>query len=684
MAALTVTTPPGRCRWRDAAESAIIITTAGVAGVLIGAGGGVAVELRVHGTGGPTAASVLPHAHASSSDAAAAGAAPDGEYAYSIWRSGPDSRAAVRQRRRDSDIAVYHWAPLTSGSKFFMLWPLLLPFTLVNVAGWMHPRAGSSTARSTACRVLVDLIGYSVTLEVVGFLSLAGQVIARDTDILGAGAIDWLPGAPATGRAWLGVSLTVVALALIVFVSAFTAHGFERYTPPGTASRSRRRNVLRPATMPGLDNAGFFDDGNDHKVRFWSHLTVGVVGLGGSAFLAVQVPGPIITGLADLGTATMWLACAQLVLLGLLFAVSFEPSSFRRPTGAEPQAWRISGPFGAAALGVMFAGGGTTAALLALVGVGRLPGGPALMLASAYGYALGAGALTAAAVLLYRLLEPVEAEAGPEGAVLLGGARARRLARLARVPQLADLVVSATTLVFVMAAALEFILAFLTVSPEQRDRWHLTATSPVNIGRVSFLFVIGWMFLSVVKSHVDAQSLRRVGNVWDVLTFWPRTFHPFAVRPYTERAVPELQRLLGSQCPWDHVDVSAHSQGSVLVFATLLPMAVTDLNRLSLATFGCPLRSIYARAFPHYVRTDLIVDLEEKLRPSHRWSNFYRYTDYIGRTVFNPEAPGPPPDSGDVALPDPPSDGAPLVSHSGYWDDPAARTRMRRNNRRRP
>ena len=48
--------------------------------------------------------------------------------------------------------------------------------------------------------------------------------------------------------------------------------------------------------------------------------------------------------------------------------------------------------------------------------------------------------------------------------------------------------------------------------------------------------------LGAVRGAAFNVKLRRtVGILWDVLTFWPRRFHPLGVRPYSERAVPEFQ-----------------------------------------------------------------------------------------------------------------------------------------------
>jgi hypothetical protein len=205
------------------------------------------------------------------------------------------------------------------------------------------------------------------------------------------------------------------------------------------------------------------------------------------------------------------------------------------------------------------------------------------------------------------------------------------------------------------------------------DGYRLSGTAPVALARWSFLVLVGFLFLNVVRSRANPESLRRVGTIWDILTFWPRTFHPFAVRCYAERAVPEIQELL-DQPEQTSIVVVGHSQGSVLSYAALRPLLSTVRGRYrvedwAFVTVGCPLRALYARAFPRYFTTR---DFEAaRVALDGRWSNLFRFTDYVGRAVFvsdDDAASGAA--SGDRWLPDPETTGAPIAAHSHYWDDP--------------
>jgi len=129
----------------------------------------------------------------------------------------------------------------------------------------------------------------------------------------------------------------------------------------------------------------------------------------------------------------------------------------------------------------------------------------------------------------------------------------------------------------------------------------------------------------------NAKARRNVGNLWDVMTFWPRRFHPFAVRPYAERAVPRLQGYIESRP--GPVVVSAHSQGTILAFAALRGMAGRPkLGQVALATYGSPLSRLHSRFFPHYFNPGELGALHDEL---WGWSNFYRRTDHIGQQVFD-------------------------------------------------
>jgi hypothetical protein len=172
---------------------------------------------------------------------------------------------------------------------------------------------------------------------------------------------------------------------------------------------------------------------------------------------------------------------------------------------------------------------------------------------------------------------------------------------------------------------------------------------------------------------------RLIGILWDVGTFWPRSYHPLSPPCYAERAVPELQRRLW----WLHdhggrVMLVAYSQGTVLATAALVqPGCRPEGDRPALITFGSPVAKLYGWGFPAYFNRSLI----EPLGPGGQaglsdWRNFYYPTDPIGGPVAGDltRADGSLVDEG---LLDPAECyyvyGQPPPSprgHFGYWADP--------------
>lgn len=144
--------------------------------------------------------------------------------------------------------------------------------------------------------------------------------------------------------------------------------------------------------------------------------------------------------------------------------------------------------------------------------------------------------------------------------------------------------------------------------------------------------------IAVVRRSASTVRLRRtIGILWDVLTFWPRRFHPFAVRPYTERAVPEFQGRINHHVKAGRrVLVSAHSQGSVIAFASLASLQEQKLASVALITYGCPVTTLYGALFPAYFGDADIQTLRSKILGGEEmgWWNFWRRTDPIGGRVF--------------------------------------------------
>lgn len=169
------------------------------------------------------------------------------------------------------------------------------------------------------------------------------------------------------------------------------------------------------------------------------------------------------------------------------------------------------------------------------------------------------------------------------------------------------------------------------------------------------------------------QGRRLVGVLWDIGTFWPRAYHPWAPPSYAERAVPELQRRMW----WLHdsggrVLIAAHSQGTVVAAAALLQMDQRPPDdAVALVTFGSPLRTLYRWAFPAYFTDEVFRTLATQRR-LHTWRNYHYATDFIGGAVL----PGNDDLGVDQRLSDPAGSrhlyrqAAPAMRrHTGYWTD---------------
>ena len=179
----------------------------------------------------------------------------------------------------------------------------------------------------------------------------------------------------------------------------------------------------------------------------------------------------------------------------------------------------------------------------------------------------------------------------------------------------------------------------------------------------------------VVRAWRDPRRRRLVGVLWDVGTFFPRAFHPFAPPCYAERAVPELvRRIWWLNDNGGEVVVAAHSQGSVLAAAVAVQrgLRVGDFPRFGLVTYGSPLRKLYGEVFPAWWSTEqirAIGDPERSLVIDQGWMNIYYETDYIGGWIdvrrVNRRLSDPPTSVHVFGQP-PPG----IRQHTGYATDP--------------
>jgi hypothetical protein len=201
------------------------------------------------------------------------------------------------------------------------------------------------------------------------------------------------------------------------------------------------------------------------------------------------------------------------------------------------------------------------------------------------------------------------------------------------------------------------------------------------LGKIAVLaatvLLLGVMLLVRSGWH-DLSERKRIGMLWDVGTFWPRSHHPLAPPSYPERAVPDFQRRI-----WrlnDHgapVLVVAHSQGTVLAAAALVQQGCrAKQGEIGLTTFGAPVTRLYGWAFPAYFNADVLSTIGDTVADSANiisWRNFYYPTDPIGGEVVGKSTD---PVLRNRRLRDPAiawriyGDPAPAPGgHSGYWTD---------------
>ncbi len=204
------------------------------------------------------------------------------------------------------------------------------------------------------------------------------------------------------------------------------------------------------------------------------------------------------------------------------------------------------------------------------------------------------------------------------------------------------------------------------------------------------------------------KARKAIGVIWDLTTFWPRAAHPLAPPCYAERVVPELQArsrwVLGK--PPDagyrrnQLVLSGHSQGSLIVLATLSRFEDEDLPRTRVITYGSQIRALYGRIFPQVFGPDIVgyrptegtpslVDgvpdlpapagsprppdpapdgsVRQRLRSAGgEWVNLFRRTDPLGWRVFSDvdsDLDRPVPEVPASGVGDP---GPRVMGHSGY------------------
>ena len=726
-------------------------------------------ELRLHGVGGTTPEDLL---------------ADDAPQHVSGDRIAGFYRTADLP---DRHVEAYSWGGLTSRSGIRVLWLLLFPFALANVAGWM------CTSRTHTCpwrfrlhRGAVRLAALWLTLNLLLIIALTTMELLSyqcggRRDCAGnSWLLRWLTDPALTGhpgrRLLLGALAPLAVIILLAALSLRSIHRYEETSPPWQMARSsdpdqRSGRTPRPAhsaAQPGfgLADRSFWDGrrsaydlgclhvaaglafvaltlthtaGSASRLAASPQLRLITIVLGGATLLGAMVllvldtcPVPARRTALTAGTASVlcagWFALAQpgftqpfgylpgmrdianLTLAGILVTLlavllTAMAGGWRRGT------FVIFGPFVALCLAVfslnlvLISALSRIAALVANASVRvDLPAGstdePEISLYPIIADLVPYLTLLPLAALLafagYELVtywragtrretldgirdwyrenvpRPDGEEAWRYNALdrddrwVTGIARARRVARM---PHDLDKLL---TVIAGVGCLLVIVIQVPSIgSLPWGTGWmftvgsYLAACIPVA---VIVLLRSGWRNL---------HSRRRIGVLWDVLTFWPRAYHPLAPPAYSERAVPELQRRLWRiHSSGGRVLLASHSQGTVIAVAALLQAENRPADDVvTLVTFGSPLRTLYGWAFPAYFNDGVLRPLVSG--QVHAWRNFHYRTDYIGGSVLAPGTEPAPGTEVDVELPDPRTRwyiyGQPkpaTTRHAGYWSDP--------------
>ncbi|HIX00460.1 MAG TPA: hypothetical protein H9871_09995, partial [Candidatus Nesterenkonia stercoripullorum] len=598
-------------------------------------------ELRIHGVGGSSGADLLGVASADD-----------------VVVVGEGRETVFYARRADRSVEGYVWGRLTSNRLLQPLWVLLLPFTLINVAGWAHhpfftqasggrrgsavdpaaqPDSGAQpvpgavpwrismtrgsvhaaaallTASCTvwAAIILVDIIGYRwLATAMEGAQDLSGEV-ART----------------------VGVGIGVVALVAAGVIAGLLSRSSRAALSsididPETARPVRRRS--RWGARENLSDTGFFaHTGSSRALLAWHLGTVAGVGAA-LVWKAVASWGEPALGF---GEVFLVIGLLQFVVIILLAALTWD--LFFLPAAAVTLAIALTN-------GVF---SGVTMLLTRLFADPESQWGPEMALVESFVLTLAAWVLAAAVWALHWASRGSAAELPPRmsaPAEMLDGvapdfrrkiAWIRGLAAGAhRAPQLVVLLAG----LFVLSSGIAVLLRFDPAG--DLERW----LAPPEEGLLTSLASIVLPGLVIAAAAIVwfstwHKGLRRgVGIIWDVLTFWPRRFHPMAIRPYTERAVPECRaRIVRHTEGREGLLISAHSQGAVIAFAALAALPPEQIRRSALLSYGNPLRTLYAQVFPAYLGAlDQQRLLGNLAAGGGQWINLYRLTDAIGGPAF--------------------------------------------------
>jgi len=609
------------------------------------------IELRVHGVGGGSPESLL------------------GVSADETVRVAGEGSTGFWARRTQRSVEGYWWGRLTSAPLLQPLWIALLPFTLLNVAGWMHQPLEDRTKPTHswwAVRWTLWLLAYLLTAVYAAWI---GVLLI---DLL---LVQWWRDGQLTLLVLAGAAGVAVAALWILFkVARHVQVGYEGKRPPdGVVKASKRRDDRAKDS----ERQRFAGERDVAAASFWLHessakgllvrhtLVAGLVVLVPIGLAALRMSPGASTAIEslDYGALVSWLLRCVVAMLVVLVALTvaerirFDRAKLRLPdvyvrttrSGFRHCAQAVAATF---AVGLAVGGfSGVERLLRDRIGAAGNPyqdldvafGVAAIVFVVVVAWRIAVHFLTKRKILA-GLRRAAAVRARTKGGRQISPAMLNRAAwarSLSEALRNIDRVLTIPALCF-LAAAVPAAFGFLASVPRAAP----IAAQIADLGGSIILLGMSTILVFLWRESRRDAVRRQVGMIWDVLTFWPRRTHPWAIRPYAERAVPELQERLCHHVKRDrYVILSAHSQGTVIAVAALAQLVEIDpavAGRIALVTYGSPIAQLYQRFFPAYFHEPLTSGLRAQLStgditPEIAWRNLYRETDYVGKAVFTNE-----------------------------------------------
>ena len=196
----------------------------------------------------------------------------------------PRRRPAARAHG-SRHVEAYSWGGTTSKSSSRVLWLLLLPFMLANIAGWACSTKMKQSPLFVWHQRVMRVVCLALTLNVVLVVSfIAADLCAYQAPRAGElgdkwwlWGLRWAPVAGHTGRSLvMGFVVPLVLVAFLARLGTTTADKYEKVRPPvhedNDPDGHNKKHPVHYASTHSIDEREFFD--GEHAVRYamWLHV----------------------------------------------------------------------------------------------------------------------------------------------------------------------------------------------------------------------------------------------------------------------------------------------------------------------------------------------------------------------------------------------------------------------------